>query len=121
MKVAQDQQLATYDGDFCAWLEQQAALIRAGRFDQLDIQNIAEELEGLGRLDKRTVREHIRKIVLRLMTWENRLQQRDASSEIALHQSRDTVEDLVNDSPSLRPLLRSTLLRSGATSIPECP
>lgn len=40
MTVAQDECLATYDGDFCAWLEQQAALMRAGRFDLLDVGKI---------------------------------------------------------------------------------
>ncbi len=38
-----------YDEDFLAWTEQQAALVRAGRLDQLDLDNLAEELDTMGR------------------------------------------------------------------------
>jgi hypothetical protein len=44
---------AGYDTDFYQWSMQQAELLRAGRFDLVDIENIAEEIESLGNSDKR--------------------------------------------------------------------
>ena len=42
-----------YDQDFYAWANEQAALLRAGKLDQTDIENIAEEIESMGRSEKR--------------------------------------------------------------------
>lgn len=43
----------TYSRDFCAWATEQAALLRAGRLADADIENIAEEIESMGRSEKR--------------------------------------------------------------------
>jgi hypothetical protein len=43
----------TYDGDIVAWANEQAQLLRAGLFSQLDIQHIAEEIEDVGKSEKR--------------------------------------------------------------------
>lgn len=43
----------SYETDFYAWTNQQAALLKAGKFSELDIANIVEELETLGRAEKR--------------------------------------------------------------------
>jgi hypothetical protein len=39
--------------DFHAWAEQQAGLLRAGRLSEADIAHIAEEIESMGRSQKR--------------------------------------------------------------------
>ena len=44
---------AKYDRDFYAWANEQAALLRAGEVSRADVENIAEELERLGRTEKR--------------------------------------------------------------------
>jgi hypothetical protein len=45
-----------YDQDFSAWTQQQAALLRARNWHQLDYDNVAEELEALGKRDRPTTR-----------------------------------------------------------------
>jgi len=107
MTVALDEQLATYDGDFCAWLEQQAALIRAGRFDLLDVENIAEELEGLSRSDKRALRSHLKTVILHLLKWQMQPWLRSKSWKTSIRNARKEALQLVKDSPSLRPSLSS--------------
>lgn len=107
MTVALDQQLVTYDGDFCAWLEQQAALLRAGRFDLLDVENIAEELEGLSRSDKRALRSHLKNVILHLLKWQVQTWMRSKSWKTSIRNARQEVLNLVKDSPSLRPRLSS--------------
>jgi hypothetical protein len=44
---------ALYDQDFYAWSNQQAALLRAGQLQQADIAHIAEEIESMGKTEKR--------------------------------------------------------------------
>jgi hypothetical protein len=48
--------MATYEQDIVAWSEEQAALIRAGRLDRLDLQHIAEEIEDVGKSEQRSRR-----------------------------------------------------------------
>ena len=42
-----------YEADVVAWAQEQAALLRAGRFSEIDIANIAEEIEDVGKSEKR--------------------------------------------------------------------
>ena len=42
-----------YDRDFFEWTQCNAALLRAGRFDQADIEHIAKEIEDLGKRERR--------------------------------------------------------------------
>ena len=46
-KAAVDDQRSLYERDFCLWLEQQAALLRADRFDELDLANLIDEIEAM--------------------------------------------------------------------------
>ena len=47
--------LADYEEDFYAWTVEQARLLRSGEFSSIDIANVAEEIESLGRSDKREI------------------------------------------------------------------
>jgi Domain of unknown function DUF29 len=51
-KALADDRQSLYERDFCLWLEQQAALLREGRFDELDVANLVEEIESMARKDK---------------------------------------------------------------------
>ena len=60
---------AQYERDFYTWANEQAALIRAGKFDQADIENIAEELETLGRSEARELKSRYHVLLLHLLKW----------------------------------------------------
>ena len=45
-----------YEEDFVAWLEDQARRARSGDVESLDLENIAEELDGMARSDRREIR-----------------------------------------------------------------
>jgi hypothetical protein len=55
--IAEDEAIAEaarlYDRDVIAWATRQAALLRARRFDELDIEHIAEEIEDVGKSEQR--------------------------------------------------------------------
>jgi hypothetical protein len=56
-----------YDTDFAAWTEQQAALLRAGRIDAADIDHIAEEIESLGRSERRAMESALMRVIEHLL------------------------------------------------------
>jgi hypothetical protein len=99
-----------YEQDFYAWASEQAALLRAGRYDELDLDHLSEEVEDLGGSLYRSVRSRIRTIIEHLL----KLEHSPAAEPRGLW--RDTIHaqraDLEDDlTPSLRRRLQSELPR----------
>ena len=93
-----------YDLDFYAWADQQAALLRAGRLTEADIEHIAEEIESMGRREKRELVDHLAVLLLHLLrvalpTWAA---QRTAGGS-PLRSNVIGLEDHLRDDPSLKP------------------
>jgi hypothetical protein len=95
-----------YERDFCLWVEEQARLLREGRFDQLDIANLVEEVEDLGAGERRAVRNNLVVVLKHLLKYRFRSGRRSRSwlSSIAEHRRR--LRDDLTTSPSLRPYAR---------------
>jgi hypothetical protein len=101
--------LATYDSDFYLWSSGQAALIREGKFDQLDIENVAEEIESLGRSDRNSLASQMRRLLARLLKWQFQPTRRSKSWRLSIYSARDEIKVIVDDSPSLNDALSSGL------------
>jgi hypothetical protein len=56
-----------YEEDFPLWAERQAALLRAKRFDELDLENLIDEVEDLSRRERETVESHVETIMEHLL------------------------------------------------------
>lgn len=95
--------LAGYEDDFALWSAEQAALIRAGKFDHVDLENVAEEIESLGKSDKRQIRSRLQVLMLHLLKWERQPAERSRSWASSIRDQRQAILDLIDDSPSLRP------------------
>src|SRR5258708_28651731 len=61
---------AAYDEDFYAWTQEQARLLRTGQFSQIDVENVAEELESMGRSDKRELDSRLEVLLMHLLKWQ---------------------------------------------------
>ncbi|MDB5403269.1 MAG: hypothetical protein JWQ55_5287 [Rhodopila sp.] len=59
-----------YDHDFYAWANEQAALLRDGRFSEADMAHIAEEIESLGKTEKRELVNRLSVLLLHLLKWQ---------------------------------------------------
>ena len=68
-----------YDRDFYAWANEQAALLRAGRLTEADIENIAEEIESMGRSEKRELVGRLAILLQHLLKWQFQPGRRSAS------------------------------------------
>ena len=93
---------AAYDDDFYAWTEEQARLLRAGEFSQLDIENIAEELESMGRSDKREIESRLEVLLMHLLKWQLQIKLRSPSWSGTIREQRRRIGKLLGESPSLR-------------------
>jgi Domain of unknown function DUF29 len=97
-----------YDTDFVAWLDEQAAHLRAGRLSALDIENVAEELEGLARSDRHELANRLETLILHLLKWDHQLDQRSNRWRSTVAEQRRRIRRLLKESPSLRRSLEST-------------
>ena len=93
-----------YDEDFYAWAEEQARLLRAGEFSQLDIGNIAEEVEDMGRSVRRELRNRLAVLTMHLLKWAYQPGHRSPSWSGTIREQREQVAELIEESPSLRSL-----------------
>jgi hypothetical protein len=91
-----------YDRDFYAWANQQAALLRAGRLAEADIENIAEEIESIGRSEKRELVNRLVVLLQHLLKWQSQPLFRSASWRLAIEEQRYRLEDHLKDNPSLK-------------------
>jgi hypothetical protein len=99
--------IAGYDEDFYTWTMEQARLLRGGEFARLDIENIAEELESMGRSDKRQIESRLVALLAHLLKWQLQVGFRSRSWSATIREQRYRIGDLLDESPSLRPLIGS--------------
>jgi hypothetical protein len=95
-----------YDTDYLAWLDEQAAHLRAGRLAALDADNVAEELEGLMKSQRQQVENRLEVLILHLLKWDHQPDQRSNRWRASVAERRGRIRRLLRDSPSLKPWLQ---------------
>ncbi|NJN88141.1 MAG: DUF29 domain-containing protein [Leptolyngbyaceae cyanobacterium SL_7_1] len=94
-----------YDTDYQLWLEQTVAQLRANDFNTIDLENLIEEIESLGKSDKRSLSSYLMRLCehfLKMKYWESEreLCWRGWDTEVA--NFRLEIQVILKDSPSLR-------------------
>lgn len=127
---------ATYQHDFHAWTQEQAALLRAGRFADVDVTHLTEELDSMGARERRELANRLAVLLAHLLKWQHQPQRRGNSWRLTIEVQRYDVGGLLRDNPSLRRDLaertqeaykKAVLLAAQETGIPkssfpaECP
>jgi len=98
-----------YEQDFYAWSREQAQLLRAGELGQADIEHIAEEIESMGKTEKRELISRLTVLLLHLLKWRYQPDKRGPSWEASIRVQRNRLADHLDDNPSLKPLLPQAL------------
>ena len=96
-----------YDEDVVAWAEQQVALLRERRWDLLDVEHIAEEIEDMNISHRHELAHRMTKLLGHLLKWRYQPARRGASWECTIRTRRDRIAKLLCRMPSLRPSLSS--------------
>lgn len=91
-----------YDQDFYAWANQQAALLRAGRLGEADLDQIAEEIESMGRSEKRELVNRLVVLMLHLLKWHFQPGLRGTSWRLSIEEQRYRLVGHLKDNPSLK-------------------
>lgn len=91
----------SYNDDFHAWTLDQAARLRRERPGTVDWENLAEEVESLGRSDKRALGSDLKIVLEHLLKWRYQPRKRTESWSDSIDEHRDRVARIIADSPSL--------------------
>ena len=94
-----------YDEDVIAWADQQAALLRSGQWGQLDIDNIAGEIEDVGKSEKRALCHRMAVLVEHLIKCRYQPDRRGFNWIRTIREQRAQVRKLLRHTPSLRKLM----------------
>jgi len=92
-----------YDQDFYAWTQEQAALLREGKWHALDCEHLIEEIEDLGRSARKELRSYLEGLVLHLLKWRYQPDYRGRSWRDSIEENRARIPDCLAESPSLHP------------------
>ena len=92
---------ARYEDDFYTWVNDQVELLRAGRLDEIDAQNIAEELSDVGRSETAKLRSILRVLLMHMLKWDQQPEFRTRSWVHSIREQRNRYARLMKDNPGL--------------------
>lgn len=101
-----------YEQDFYAWTQEQARVLRNGAFAQLDIPNLVEEVESMGRSEKRELTNRLTVLLAHLLKWQHQPNLRSRSWELTMAEQREQVDEVLDENPSLRGQLPEIIVRA---------
>jgi hypothetical protein len=95
--------------DLYGWVEQQVALLRAGRLSDVDVENVAGELFDVGSAEYRRLESALRLVLLHFLKWDQQPTHRSKSWVFSIRIQRRHVARVLKDNPSLRPHLAEAI------------
>lgn len=91
-----------YDKDYYLWLEETVQLLREGKLTEIDVNNLIEEIEDMGRSEKKAVKSNLKILLCHLLKYKYQPQKRSRSWLSTIFEHRDRLDDDFADSPSLK-------------------
>lgn len=97
--------VSLYEHDIHAWTQQTAELLKQGRFQEVDIEHLVEELESMARRDRQELVSRLKILLAHLLKWQYQPAHRSSSWRGSILEQRLRIRDLLLDCPSLKPFL----------------
>ena len=101
-----------YEGDFYAWSNEQAMLLRAGKLSAADVEHIAEEIESMGRSEKRELVSRLTVLLMHLLKWQFQPLLQGPSWRTTIRNQRLDIGDHMADNPSLKAQIPEAMVRA---------
>ncbi|NUN65776.1 DUF29 domain-containing protein [Pseudanabaena biceps] len=100
------EKVATYEQDFLTWTQRQAEYLQKGQWAELDVKNLIEELEALGRSEQKELSSYFQVLVMHLLKCQYQPEKKTPSWNNTLSNCRDNILDCLEDTPSLQRFLQ---------------
>lgn len=107
----------SYERDIYSWANAQAALLREGRFAELDVANVAEEIESLGRSERSSLRSYLALVLQHMLKWDHQPEKRTRSWATSINVHRHHARRTLKRNPGLKHDLDETLAEAYETAV----
>jgi hypothetical protein len=105
-----------YEDDLYRWAQETAQAIRERRFDEIDIEHVADEVLDVGKSDLRALRSQIERILLHLMKIRYQPNKETRSWTLTIEEARARAEQSFEESPSFRRMIDDLLPKAYRTA-----
>ncbi|MEB3149464.1 MAG: DUF29 domain-containing protein [Sphaerospermopsis sp.] len=105
MKANQPTNLASsnlYNEDFYLWIETTAKQLKNGNFAEIDLENLIEEIESMGRSEKRALKSNLLILLMHLLKYKYQPDKRSNSWLSTIFEHRRRLKEELTESPSLK-------------------
>lgn len=99
-----------YETDFYAWTLEQSKLLKNGDFKDLDIINLMEEIESLGKQQRQELRNRLAVLIGHFLKWDYQPKKRSKSWRVTIREQRREIIRLLDENPSLKPYLGEAII-----------
>ena len=101
-----------YKTDFYAWTQEQSELLKLGEWKALDILNLVEEIESLGKQQKQELRNRLGILIGHFLKWQYQPDFRSRSWKITIREQRRRIKEHILENPSLKSYLSQAILEA---------
>ncbi|WP_226587392.1 DUF29 domain-containing protein [Microseira wollei] len=108
-----------YETDYMQWIETTIEKLRSQDYANVDWENLIEEIEDLGRSERKSLKSNLIVILLHLLKWQFQPERRSGSWEASIIEHRRRVKDDLIDSPSLKPYLENIFVECYAQAVKQ--
>lgn len=98
-----------YETDYYSWTQQQAALLRDGKLDELDVINLLEEVEDMGKSQRNQLENRLKQLLLHLLKWRYQPLMKTHSWKYSIIEQRFKVARVIKENPGLKPQIPDLL------------
>jgi len=91
-----------YETDFYGWIQNQADVLRSGNLDSLDLENLIEEVESMGKSQKRSLTSRLEVLLMHLLKWQYQPSLRGSSWQFTIEEQRVRIAENLSENPSLK-------------------
>ncbi len=94
-----------YEKDFVVWAEEQASALKARQFTRLDYDNLIEEIEDMGKSEKRSLDSYLQRLIehlLKLQYWKSEYEYNHRHWKAEINNFRNQIKKIIKRSPSLK-------------------
>ncbi|BAW79956.1 hypothetical conserved protein [Candidatus Nitrosoglobus terrae] len=111
--------MSTHDTDYYAWTYETAAKLRQGKFNEVDMNQIAEELEEMGRSERHELENRLAVLLAHLLKWQYQPDRRGNSWRLTIDEQRVRIRRVLKQNPSLKPKLAESASEAYLIAIPQ--
>ena len=108
---------ARYEDDLYTWVQEQVALLRAGRLDEVDAENVAEELSDVGSEQYDKLESSVRVLVMHMLKWDQQPEKRSPSWMASIDEHRDRITKLLRKNPGLKSRIEEAVRDSYVSAV----